>query len=201
MNMLSADIPAAIRALKDGKVIVYPTDTLYGLGADIYNESAIKRIFRIKRRPEVMPLSIAVSDYDEIKNNAFVNNTAEILIKTFLPGKLTLILKKKRTISDQITGGLDKIAIRIPNNKIALEVLSRFGPLTATSANVHGNKTPFIISDIVMQFKKNDISIYLDDGEIAGKPSTLVDVSDNEVKILREGAIGRKEIMEALKNG
>jgi L-threonylcarbamoyladenylate synthase len=199
--MLNADIPAAIRALKQGKIIVYPTDTLYGLGADIYNESAIKKVFSIKKRPDNMPLSIAVSDYDEIINNSYVNSTAEILIKSFLPGKLTLILKKKKKISDQITGGLNKVAIRIPDNKIALGVLSKFGPLTATSANIHGNKTPFIISDIVMQFKKNDISVFLDDGKIAGKPSTIVDVSDNEVKILRKGAISNNDILEAVKNG
>jgi L-threonylcarbamoyladenylate synthase len=199
--MISADVSTAIKALKQGNIIVYPTDTLYGLGADIYNETAIKKIFKIKKRPNSMPLSIAVFDFDEIKKIAFINKSAKVLIDRFLPGKLTLILKKKSEISDQITSGLDKVAIRIPNNSIALEILSNFGPITATSANIHGNKTPFIISDIVMQFKNNDIDMYIDDGKIAGKPSTIVDVSERNIKILREGAISNKNILDAVKNG
>jgi len=199
--MIKADISAAIKALKEGKVIIYPTDTLYGLGADIYSDSAIRKVFDIKKRPENMPLSIAVSNYDEIKNNAYVNNTAKILFNTFLPGKLTLILKKKPLVSDLITGGLDRVAIRIPDNKIALDLLSKFGPLTATSANIHGKKTPYIISDIIMQFKRDDISVYLDFGKLAGQPSTIVDVSSDKIKIIRKGSINSKDIMEAVKNG
>jgi L-threonylcarbamoyladenylate synthase len=199
--MLNADISTAIKALKQGKIIVYPTDTLYGLGADIYNESAIKKIFKIKNRPESMPLSIAVSDYDEIKKNAFINKSAKILINSFLPGKLTLIFKKKAIIPEILTAGLDKVAIRIPDNNIALEIISNFGPITATSANVHGNKTPFFINDIVMQFKKEDIDVFIDNGKISGKPSTIVDVSENKIKILRTGAINNKDILDAVKNG
>jgi L-threonylcarbamoyladenylate synthase len=199
--MLDADVSAAVKALKQGKIIVFPTDTLYGLGADIYNDSAVRKVFEIKKRPENMPLSIAVSNFHEIEKNAYINHTAKILINTYLPGKLTVILKKKPVISNLVTGGLDKVAIRIPDNRIALEILTNFGPLTATSANVHGNKTPFFISDIVMQFKKKDIDVYIDDGKISGKPSTIVDVSDESVKILREGAISIKEIMEAVENG
>jgi len=199
--MLKADVSAAIKALKEGKVIVYPTDTLYGLGADIYNLSAIRKVFEIKKRPTNMPLSIAVSNYDEIKNNAYLNDTAKILINSFLPGKLTLILKKKSLVSDLITADRNKVAIRIPDNKIALEIISKFGPLTATSANIHGKKTPHIISDIIMQFKKEDISVYLDDGKLAGEPSTIVDASADKIKIIREGSISNKDLMDAIKNG
>ena len=123
--MAKPDFYKAINALKNGKVIVYPTDTLYGLGADIYNVDAVRKVFEIKKRPDIMPLSIAVNNYKEVKNIAFVNTTAENLINTFLPGKLTLILKKKTTISDIITAGLKKVAIRIPDNKTALEILSK----------------------------------------------------------------------------
>lgn len=199
--MIKPDISSAIRALKDGKVIVFPTDTLYGLGADIYNGIALRKVFEIKKRPGNMPISIAVPNYDEIKKNAFVNNIAKILINYFLPGKLTIILKKKPLVSDLITGGLDKVAIRVPDNRIALDILSKFGPITATSANIHGKKTPYIISDIIMQFKKNDISVYIDDGKLAGKPSTIVDVSSGKIKIIRKGAIGIKDILDAVKNG
>jgi L-threonylcarbamoyladenylate synthase len=199
--MIKADISAAIKALKEGKVIIYPTDTLYGLGADIFSETAIRKVFEIKKRPAKMPISVAVSDFEEIKKIANVNIKAEILINSFLPGKLTLILKKKSLVSDQITGGLDRVAIRIPDNKIALEILQKFGPITATSANIHGKKTPDIISDIIMQFNKEDIGFCLDDGRLAGQPSTIVDVSEGKINIIRKGAIGNKEILEAVKNG
>ena len=141
---------------------------------------------------------VSVSD-EELDD--LINKTAKILINKFLPGKLTLILNKKPLISDLITAGLDKVAIRIPDNKIALEILSKFGPLTATSANIHGKKTPYIISDIIIQFKKEDISVYLDDGKIAGQPSTIVDASADKIKIIREGSIRRKDVLDAVKNG
>ena len=114
---------------------------------------------------------------------------------------MTLVLKKKKIIPDIVTGGLDNVAIRIPNNKIALELLSIFGPLTCTSANVHGQKTPSVISDIIMQFKPGDISVYIDDGKLEGTSSTIVDLTHETPKILRRGIISEKQIMEAITNG
>ena len=197
MIMLKADVSAAIKALKEGKVIVYPTDTLYGLGADIYNLSAIRKVFEIKKRPTNMPLSIAVSNYDEIKNNAYLNDTAKILINSFLPGKLTLILKKKSLVSDLITADRNKVAIRIPDNKIALEIISKFGPLTATSANIHGKKTPYVINELTMQFR-NDVSVYLNDGRLDEPPTTIVDLTTKKPYIIRQGAISINEIMKVI---
>jgi len=192
------DLSKAIIALLNGKVIVYPTDTLYGLGADIFNDDAVRKVFEIKERPTNMPLSVAVSNYQELEKIAFTDDKTRRLAKSFLPGKLTLILKKKDCISDIVTGGLDKVAVRIPDNEIALELLSRFGPITATSANVHGRETPGIINDIRMQFKDNDVSVYLDIGKLAGQPSTLIDMTGKEVKIVREGAIAKRDILDAI---
>jgi L-threonylcarbamoyladenylate synthase len=199
--MLKADVSTAINALKKGKIIVYPTDTLYGLGADIFNETALRKVFEIKKRPKNLPLSIAVSNFHDTNKFAYINHSAKMLIEKFLPGKLTLIVKKKPIISDLITAGLKKVAIRIPDNVIALELLSRFGPLTATSANIHGKKTHYIISDIAMQLKSADIIYYLDDGALSGQPSTIVDVSNKKIKIIREGAIKLNDIQDAVKNG
>ena len=199
--MLKADVSTAINALKQGKIIVYPTDTLYGLGADIFNETALRKVFEIKKRPKNLPLSIAVSNFDDANKFAYINHSAKMLIEKLLPGKLTLIVKKKPIISDLITAGLEKVAIRIPDNVIALELLSRFGPITATSANIHGKKTHYIISDIAMQLKSADIIYYLDDGALSGQPSTIVDVSNRKVKIIREGAIKLNDIQDAVKNG
>jgi len=196
--MAKPDYSKAIKALKNGKIIVYPTDTLYGLGADIYNVNAVRKVFEIKKRPFNDPISVAVSDINELEKIAFINDKSRQLANAFLPGRLTLVLKKKSIIPDIITGGLDKVAIRIPDNKVALELLSEFGPLTSTSANLHGKKTPYIIREISMQFKDEDISVYLNNGKIAGKPSTIVDATKKRIKLIREGAISEKEILDAI---
>jgi L-threonylcarbamoyladenylate synthase len=192
------ELSKAITALLNGKVIVYPTDTLYGLGADIYNDDAVRKIFEIKKRPNSIPLPVAVSDFDELKKIAFVDDKTQHLAESFLPGKLTLILNKKDCVPDVVTSKLDKVAVRIPDNKIALELLSKFGPLTVTSANIHGTKTPGIISDISMQFKDDDVAVYLDIGELDGQPSTIVDMTEKKIKIVREGAISKRDILDAI---
>ena len=195
--MNETDFSKAIAALSNGEVIVYPTDTLYGLGADIFNETAVKKIFNIKKRPLDEPLSVAVSSYEDLEKIAYLDDKTSSLIESFLPGSLTLILRKKEVVSDVITGGLDKVAVRIPDNKIALKLLSEFGPLTSTSANVHGEETPSVISDINMQFK-DKVAVYLDDGRIAGKPSTIIEIVGEELKILREGAISKEKILDEI---
>ena len=199
-SMGKSDISKAVKALSDGKIVVYPTDTLYGIGADIYNEKAINQVFEIKKRLKTDPLSVAVSRFSEIEKIAFVDDKTKELAEVFLPGKLTIILNKKDVVPDFVTGGLDKIAIRIPDNKIALELLSKFGPLTATSANIHGEKTPGIINDIIMQFKDN-IAVYLDDGCFKGKSSTIVDATSKKFKIIREGAISKDKILDMMQYG
>jgi len=192
------DLSKAISALTNGEIIVYPTDTLYGLGADIYNVDAVRKVFEVKKRPMDNPLSVAVSSFDELKQIAYISASTKRLVESFLPGKLTLILIKRRYVSDVVTAGLDKIAIRIPNCKVTLELLSEFGPLTATSANIHGIKTPGIINDIRMQFKNNDIAVYLDIGKLDGQPSTIVDMTGKKIKILREGTIAKRDILDAI---
>lgn len=192
------DLTKAITALKKGKVIVYPTDTLYGLGADIYNKDAVRKVFEIKKRPMDNPLPVAVSDVDEIEKIAFLDEKSRSLAEYFLPGKMTIVLRKKSIVPNIVTGGLDKVAIRIPDDKIALRLLSEFGPLTVTSANIHGKKISFVIKNIKMQFKERDIAVYLDVGKLEGQPSTIVDATNKTIKIIREGAISKKEIMDAI---
>jgi len=194
------DISKALEALSNGEVIVYPTDTLYGLGADIFNLNAVKNVYRIKKRPMNQPLSVSVSNIDQLCKIAYKNKLFDVISEKFLPGKLTVILNKRDTVPDIVTAGKNKIAIRIPNNNIALRLLSEFGPITSTSANIHGKKTPDIISDILMQFKA-DISVYIDIGKLFDLPSTIVDLTDNNIKIVRLGSISKKEIMDAIENG
>ncbi len=195
--MKRSDLSDAIKALNNGEAVVYPTDTLYALGADIYNEGAVKKIFEIKRRPYSCPFPVAVANFDEIDKISYTNDLVKRVAKRFLPGPLTLILKKKDSVSSIVTGGLDKIAVRIPKNDVALNLLSRFGPLTATSANIHGKKTSYVIKDLKMQFS-SEISVYLDDGRLDAKPSTIVDLTSKKPIIVRKGPIKKEEIMEAI---
>jgi L-threonylcarbamoyladenylate synthase len=188
----------ALSALSKGQVIVYPTDTLYGLGADIYNKDAVKNVFKIKNRPFNFPISVAVSCIEDLEKIAYVNNKIKKIIDHFLPGKLTIILKKKKTIPSIVTSNKDNIAIRIPDNNIALELLSNFGPLTCTSANIHGKPTPTVINDIQMQFKDSNISVYIDNGKLQSKASTIIDLTFDKPIIIREGAITKKEIMDMI---
>ena len=190
-------ISNAIVALKAGNLIVYPTDTLYALGADIFNDGSVTKVFTVKKRPFSNPLSIAVADFEAISKIAYTNEFVKQVVERFLPGSLTIILRKKESVSRLVTGGLDNIAVRIPDNKIALKLLSAFGPLTVTSANVHGEKTPYVIKDIMMQFT-TDISVYLDDGRLDAKPSTIVDLTLEKPRIIRKGSITLKEILDVI---
>lgn len=196
--MCKIDLSKAIAALQDGDIVVYPTDTLYALGADVYNDGAVRQVFKVKKRPFNNPLPVAVSDFDVVEEIAFVDDNVRRLAECFLPGSLTLVLNKKSIISDVITGGLDKVAVRIPDNNVALKLLSMFGPLTVTSANVHGMETPGFIGDIKMQFNVNDIAVYLDYGKLDSMPSTIVDMTTKKPRIVRGGMITEKEILDVI---
>jgi len=190
----------AVEAISNGDLVVYPTDTLYGLGADVFNDHAVEKVFRVKKRPLDLPLSVAVSDLSELENICFVNETAMVLARKFLPGRLTMVLKKKKIISDLVTSDLDKVAVRIPGNDIALKLLSSFGPITCTSANIHGKNTPYTVEEIRRQFDENDISVFIDGGRLEGKPSTIVDLSDGFLQVLREGDITKKQLLDVIRD-
>ncbi|MDH7517752.1 MAG: L-threonylcarbamoyladenylate synthase [Candidatus Thermoplasmatota archaeon] len=197
--MVKIDLFKAIEALRQGGLVVYPTDTLYALGADIFNEDAVKKVFRVKKRPFDVPLPVAVSTVVDMEKIAFVDKRVRLLAEHFLPGQLTLVLNKKDVVPDVVTGGVDKIAVRLPDNRFALELLSVFGPLTVTSANIHGMETPNNIRDIQAQLK--GVDVYLDHGVLEGLPSTIVDMTSVEPKFLREGKITKKEIYDVVRHG
>ena len=196
--MQRVDLSKAIKALQNGEIIVYPTDTLYAFGVDVFNKGAVRKVFDVKKRPLDSPLPVAVSDTFEIEKIAFMNGTGRELAEHFLPGPLTMILNKKNIIPDVVTGGLDNVAVRIPDNDIALELLSQYGPLTVTSANIHGNVVAEIISKIKMQFNSDDVAVYLNYGKLNGLPSTIVDVTSSKPRIVREGTITKREILDVI---
>jgi L-threonylcarbamoyladenylate synthase len=198
--MKKNDFSAALKALKNGEMIIYPTDTLYALGVDIYNETAVRKVFDIKQRPYSVPLPVAVPSIEVIETIAYMNDAAYEISRKFLPGTLTIILKKKLSIPDIVTSGTDTIALRIPNHPIALELLSRYGPLTVTSANLHHEKTLGTVADILKQLGTRN-PICLNDGKRDAVPSTIVDLSTSTPRIVRKGLITKKELQEAITHG
>lgn len=193
-----ADLDEVVAVLKAGDLIVYPTDTLYGIGADPFNESSVKKVFLAKDRPFDMPLSIAVSNEKMVESVAVLNDNARKLIRTFLPGALTIMLTRKPTIPDILTSGQNQVGIRIPDHPIAIRIIDRFGPITSTSANLHSHKDP-VDPKIPMKDLKGTVAICIDCGKTAkAEPSTIVDVSDGTVEVIRKGAISQEEIEDAL---
>jgi L-threonylcarbamoyladenylate synthase len=190
----------AMITLEAGGVVIYPTDTLYALGADIWNDAAVLKIFKLKQRPLSAPLPIAVSNVKEIDQIASIPPPMYSLIARFLPGSMTVILRKKKPVSNLLTAGLPNVAVRIPRNDTALTLLSAFGPLTVTSANIHGKKTPGVIKKLQMQFR-DEIKVYLDGGPLRGLPSTIVDLTGEQPVVVREGVIPEQEIMDAFHHG
>jgi L-threonylcarbamoyladenylate synthase len=198
--MKKNDFSAAVQALKEGELIIYPTDTLYALGADIYNDTAVKKVFDIKRRPYSIPLPVAVSSIQAIDTIAWINDIARKVSEKFLPGSVTIILKKKPVVPSLVTSGFDTIAIRIPKNPIALKLLSEYGPLTVTSANIHQQKTQGTINDILQQLKTST-PVCLCDGRKEGAASTIVDLSMKKPRVVREGSISQNELLDVISHG
>ena len=183
---MESEIEKAIKVLKNGGLIVYPTETVYGIGADIFNQEAVNRIYELKGRETTKSLSIAI-EKTEIGTYAEVNESVQELIENYLPGPLTLILKKKEKVPDWISPN-PYVGIRVPENKTVQRIIQEFGPITSTSANLSGQKEPTNCEDISKQIK-NGVDYVLDEGETKYKgPSTVVKVND-KVEILRKGVL------------
>jgi L-threonylcarbamoyladenylate synthase len=198
-DLSEEQLEEVVAVLKEGELIVYPTDTLYGIGADPFNESSVKKVFLAKERPFDMPLSIAVSNEKMMESVAVLNDNARRLIRRFMPGALTIMLTRKPTIPDILTSGANQVGIRIPNHPLAIRLIDRFGPITSTSANLHSHKDP-VDAKIPLKDLKDTVKICIDCGRTAkAEPSTIVDVSDGTVEVIRKGAISQEEIEDALR--
>jgi L-threonylcarbamoyladenylate synthase len=175
-------IEKAVSVLMHDGIIVYPTETVYGLGADAFSDEAILRIYEAKKRPFAMPVSIAVSDFDMLAAVARVDPKVEPFLNTFLPGPVTVVLPARRSIPAILTGGTGLIGIRMPAHDLALQLIAKFdSPITATSANLHGAKDPLIPAECTVPYE-----FLIDGGRLPGTPSTVVDIT--EKRVLRAGA-------------
>jgi len=171
--------------LNKGGIIICPTDTVYGFLADAGNKKAVEKIFKIKKRLRSKPLPVFISDIRTAKELAEINKDQEKLLKKYWPGKYTLILKRKKGLK-LYDGAKDTIALRIPKHNFLNNLLKKINkPLVQTSVNISGQDTLLKISDIINQFNKSDILI-LDAGNLKKiKPSKILDLTENKIKVLR----------------
>ncbi|MDR0887862.1 MAG: threonylcarbamoyl-AMP synthase [Candidatus Methanoplasma sp.] len=177
-----------------GRLIVYPTDTVYGIGADAYNEVAIKNLYVAKNRPFDMPLTIAVSDMKMMEEVAVLDEIAEKLVKKFLPGPLTILLEKKPSLPDMVTAGSKLIGVRIPDHPVSYGLPKLTGPITSTSANVHSHPDAINI-EMAVNDLGDSINTYICSGSSNyKKSSTIVWISKGEIKIVRQGVIPAEQI-------
>jgi L-threonylcarbamoyladenylate synthase len=183
--------------LKNGGVVVYPTETFYGLGVKFDIEDSLKKLYDIKQRPEekAMPLIIGNKGLLTVVA-ASINDTALLLMDRFWPGPLTLIFLAKENLSEYITAGTHKVAVRIPGESFALHLAkAAHFPITATSANPSG-LPPAQDAKTAKKYFGDKVDLIIDGGHTSGGlPSTIVDVTEDEIKMLREGAIRKESIV------
>lgn len=184
--------------IRNGGIVVFPTETVYGIGANALNENAIKKLYDIKKRPLNKPISLLVNSIDMIEQvTKDITKLEYALIKTFFPGPLTIILKKKNIVPNIVTANQDTVGIRMPANEIALKLIGYVGiPIATPSANISGKPSGTNLKDIMEDFD-GKVDCFIDDGPSKiGLASTIVQVVDGVPHILRQGSISEKQIKE-----
>lgn len=189
-------IKEAARRIKNGELVIFPTETVYGLGGNALDAAAVEKIFKAKGRAKKNPLIVHVASTDEAKT--LVKDwtaTAQKLSESFWPGPLTLVLKKNDRIPMEVTGGGPTVAIRVPSHSVALELIRQSGiPIAAPSANISGELSATKGSHISEELFEH-VAMILDSGKTAGGiESTVIDLTKNPPQMLRPGLIGKKEI-------
>lgn len=194
-------IDKAAKLLKEGNVVAFPTETVYGLGADALNAEAVKKIFLAKGRPTDNPLIVHISDISDVYKIAFVTPAAKKIMDAFWPGPITVVLKAKDIVGNVVTAGLKTVAIRMPKNEYARELISSSGVLIAApSANLSGRPSPTTAAHVQKDLDGR-IPLILDGGECSvGLESTVVDVSLDKCVILRPGGVTMEMLKAVLEN-
>ncbi|CAG0964908.1 Threonylcarbamoyl-AMP synthase [Phycisphaerales bacterium] len=197
------DISIAVDRLRGGGLVAFPTETVYGLGADALNESAVRRVFELKGRPANNPLIVHVADAAAAREVvAYWPREAQRLAEAFWPGPLSIVLPKAPHVSGAVTGDGPTVAVRCPDHPLTLALLRAFdGPLVGPSANLSGRISPTSASHVRESFGADDVFV-LDGGECrVGIESTVVSLADDEARILRPGVIGPEQIARIIGRG
>ena len=181
--------------LEKGGAVVLPTETVYGLFAKALDEKAVNHVYQLKRRPRDKALNLNVASLADILN--FSKNQPPYLpqlVEKFLPGPLTIILKANDKVPDWVNSDLTTVGFRMPNHPVPLELIREFGPLIGPSANISGQASGVTFNEILKDFDQEVLGVE-DDAYLTGKDSTILDLSSDKVKILRQGAITREDIL------
>lgn len=201
LKTTKTSITVAAQIVRRGGVVVYPTETVYGLGCDPFNVEAVKRVLKVKgNRSKPLPiLAASILDSDKV---AFVPKNGNRLAARFWPGPLTMIFPKKPNLPDVVTFGWDSVGLRIPDNDVALQLIRLSGGLLiGSSANKTGKEPPKDVQEISVELKEM-VDVILDGGAVCqGMPSTVADLTSERPIILRKGPISLKEIMDTLDLG
>ena len=183
--------------IKSGGIVVFPTETVYGIGANGLNENAVKRLYEVKQRPFNKPISLLVNSIDMI--NEIAKDITELeydLMRKFFPGPLTIILKKKDIVPNIVTANSNTVGVRMPANETALKLIEYAGvPIATPSANISGKPSVTNLKEVMEEFDEK-VDYYIDGGPSKiGIASTIVQVIDEVPHILRQGSISKEEIM------
>lgn len=193
-------IKEAAEIINNGGIVVFPTETVYGIGADALNDEAVDKIFKAKGRPQDNPLIVHIAEFDELYTLAkVVPTSAKILADKFWPGPLTMILYKNNILSDKITANLNTAAIRLPVNKIALALIKESKkPIAAPSANLSGKPSPTDASHVIEDLM-GKVDMIIDGGSTdIGLESTVIDMTSEIPMILRPGGVTKEDIISVL---
>jgi L-threonylcarbamoyladenylate synthase len=189
----------AVSLLRNGELVCYPTDTVYGLGAAAGNDDAVRRLFAVKGRPLNKPMPLLIGSSDAANWYAGVTPVARTLMTRFWPGALTIIMTKNGDYRSLALAGQDKIALRVPDHDFAREMIHTLGePITGTSANRTGGRPPVSASEVAFALGEM-VSLVIDGGRAAGgQESTVIDITVSPPQVVREGVISREELQEVL---
>ena len=195
----TAGVKAAVDAVKAGQLVVLPTDTLYGLGCDAFNNQAVANLLATKHRGPDMPVPVLVGSWDTIQGLVqYYSPQAKTLVEAFWPGGLSIIVPQAPSLPWNLGDTRGTVMLRMPLHPVAIELLRETGPMAVSSANISGHQPPSTVTEARQQLNQN-VYVYLDGGECAiGKPSSIIDISGDHPKLLREGAISAERIGEVL---
>lgn len=175
------------------KVIIFPTDTVYGIGASVFDENGINKIYEIKHRPKDKPLAVLCASLSQIEDICYINDKARRLIEKFMPGALTIIVPAKDNIKKSM--GLEMVGVRIPNSKLAIKILEENGPMATTSVNESGC-VPINEYDIIYKEYNDKVDFIYKSDEASSNISSTVVMIDDDIKLIREGQIKFDEIKD-----
>lgn len=192
------DIDIVCQTIKNDGVVAFPTETVYGLGVRFNSVKALNKLMEAKNRDYSKAITLMVADKKEIEQYAYVSDQAKKIIHAFMPGMLTLVFQKKECVDDTMTNGKKTIGIRIPDSEYVLSLLKRVGPMLVTSANLSNHPNTTSTTEVLEQLDGR-IDLIVDGKTTDSIASTVVDVSHDGFKILREGKIKREDIEEVVK--